>query len=90
MLRITGPAVKRQQYLRIPMEDAIGAVSAYIHPTHVHYRPKGGTKMELLTRARIIAAEQGGRVILWGDPENPNRHHYLAEVAYPEEEQRHG
>lgn len=62
MLNIVGPVTRRAQYDRIPMEDAIGPVSAFVHPGSVVYRPKGGTYEERLVRAQIIAAEQGGEV----------------------------
>lgn len=61
-LRIVGPVARKQQYDRIPMEDALGRVSAFVHTGAVHYRPLGGTSAERCTRATIIAAELGGTV----------------------------
>lgn len=82
MLRIIGSVHQTFSYDRIPMHDGAGPVTAYVHPGYVHYRPLGGTKMGRLARAQVIAAEQGGVVILHGIPENPSRHHHLALVKF--------
>lgn len=63
MLSIIGPAVQKKQYTRIPMTDGLGDVSAYVNPTYVDYRVKGGTDDERLTRTRLIAAELGGTLV---------------------------
>lgn len=60
MLRITGKAVQRKNYVRVPMADALGPVAAFIYPTYTEYRPKNGSDRNRLMRARMIAAELGG------------------------------
>lgn len=62
LLTITGPAVPRKQYVRVPMHDGLGAVAAYIKWNRVVYRPKGGTLPEREARAALLALAMGGEV----------------------------
>jgi hypothetical protein len=67
MLNITGPVVRKAQYDRIPMHDGLGAVSAFVHPTFIEYRAKGGSAAERRARVRMIAHEIGGTVATSSD-----------------------
>lgn len=58
MLNIIGPPVTKKVYVRIPMHDGLGNVSAFIHERYVTYRPIGVEHAE--ARARLIASELGG------------------------------
>lgn len=63
-LHINGPAVRRQQYTRVPMVDSLGGrVSAFIKTGHTDYRPLTGSEEERELRATLIANGHDGEVV---------------------------
>ena len=62
MLKIIGPAHRHKDYTLIPMQDALGPVSCYVHERHADYVPLGGSAEGRQIRAQGLAIVLGGEV----------------------------